>query len=88
MFDPILWIFTGYTTLRGRRNPFKNVVQNLRRKIQGEKFTLQEVKIENENEEETKFEDSAQIVRVLGRAAFCDTLGKHIFKVATFTFNT
>ena len=39
------------------------------------------MKVENENVEETKFEDSAQIVKVLGRAAFIDTLGKNIFEI-------
>jgi len=70
VIDPVLWIFTGYTTLGGRQKNSKFV----------DVFEREILPIASSGKRkllvESPFEESAQIVKIWLKAAYCETIGQ------------
>ena len=73
VIDPVLWIFTGYTTLGGRqkRSKFVDIFEReiLPTDSSGKRKLL----------DRRPFEESAQIVKIWFKAAYCETIGEYFW---------
>jgi hypothetical protein len=75
VIDPVLWIFTGYTTLGGRQKRSKCVDVFEREILPTDSSGKKKL------HDERPFEESAQIVTVWFKAAYCDTIGIDVIPV-------
>ncbi len=74
LVDPILWIFTGFTTLKGPMDGsfWKAFIESNSEKLPPDISVVQKSQLD-----ETRLEKSAQIVDVWFRAAYCYKFGQN-----------
>ena len=74
LVDPILWIFTGFTTLKGPMDGsfWKAFIESNSEKLPSDSSVVQK-----SQSDETRLEKSAQIVDIWFRAAYCYKFGQN-----------